>query len=201
MPIHSAISQLYKNRFETKCLQLLVNAFYAAKKQNLIQLDWEENDISETFRELIFLDKTRNPNPLINVEREYPLPTTEPKEKGFANKQSRIDFRLSSFYNEEDINYFFEAKRIKESEKGLLRKYVNEGLNRFTNQIYPLGSIIGYSVEGNISNSIGYINSYLTKINREKESLQKIPHEFIPEYFESTHSVGIIKHLIFDFVN
>ena len=41
-----ALKDFYKNAFEQKCIQLIIEAYQMSLKEQVIQLDWNENDIS-----------------------------------------------------------------------------------------------------------------------------------------------------------
>src|SRR5690554_7220848 len=89
----------YKKAFEQKCFQLMIEAYQTSLTEKVIQLDWNENDISSEIHKCI---KT---NPLrlkwrVSTNVEAHIPKDIPKVKGFADKFPRIDFRLTSFLSD-----------------------------------------------------------------------------------------------------
>jgi hypothetical protein len=167
----------------------------------VIQLDWEENDISQELYEKI----DANPKKLrwnITPFREFYLTQNIKKEKGFANKLPRIDLRMSNISGKLEYKYFCEAKRLKETDSKLKRAYIDEGMDRFISEKYPMGCMLGYLLEGKTNETIKGINALLEKDKRNTETLVVKPHKLINTYYESNHSdIGTLKHLIFDFAN
>lgn len=199
MALNDNIYENFKNAFEQKCFQLIVEAYQISLTQEIIQLDWNENDISSELHEAI------NENPLrvkwkvsSNVEQHIPKEIT--KEKGFADKFPRIDFKLTSFVSEYEFKYFFEAKNLKENDSSLKRRYIDTGIDNFVSEKYPKGSLVGYLLEGEKNNTVNGINSLLTKDKRHTETLKSKINKLHTDYYESEHlTIGILKHLIFDF--
>lgn len=201
MALNNDIYENFKNAFEKKCFQLIVEAYQISLTEEIIQLDWNENDISSELHEVI------KKNPLrvkwkvsSNVEQHIPKEIT--KEKGFANKFPRIDFRLTSFVSEYEFEYFFEAKNLKENDSSLKRRYIDTGIDNFVSEKYQNGSLIGYLLEGNTNEAIKGINYLLQKDKRNTEILTSIVNKKHNNYYESNHlKIGVLKHLIFDFTN
>ncbi|MBA4239583.1 MAG: hypothetical protein C0448_02565 [Sphingobacteriaceae bacterium] len=201
MALNTIIYEKFKNAFEQKCCRLIVEAYQASLTDKVIQLNWEENDISQELYEKIDV----NPKRLqwnITPFREFYLPQNTKKEKGFANKLPRIDLKMSNISGKLEFKYFCEAKRIKESDSKLKRAYIKEGMDRFISAKYPIGCMLGYLLEGKISETIKGINSLLEKDERNTETLILKSNKLIKTYYESTHSdIGTLKHLFFDFTN
>lgn len=121
------------------------------------------------------------------------------KNKGFADKLPRIDFRLTNIFAEKEFKYFLEAKRLKENNSDLKRAYISEGMDRFISKKYPVGCMLGYLLEGKTSKTVDGINRLLEKDKRNAEILIFKNHKLIKAYYESDHlEIGILKHLIFD---
>ncbi len=191
----------YKKAFEQRCFRLIIEAYQASLNEKIIQLNWNENDISAE------IHKHMKENPLrikwqVSSNVESPISKDIPKVKGFADKFPRIDFRLTAFSKSHEYDYFFEAKRLKQNDSKLKRRYINTGINNFTSKKYENGSLIGYLVEGKIDETIEGINTFLKKDKRETEVLSHKQERLLKSYYESNHSeIGILKHLIFDFTN
>lgn len=197
------LSIVYKEAFEQKCFQLIIEAYQSSLSENVIQFDWNENDISQELYERIDKNSLRlkwN----ISLSREFFLSKETVKVKGFADRLPRIDFRLTNIFAEaqKEFKYYCEAKRLKEKDSGLKRDYIKEGIDRYVSKKYPLGCMMGYLLEGKTEETIKGINSLLEKDKRNTETLIFKPNKLIKTYYESNHSdIGTLKHLIFDFTN
>ncbi|MEQ6118577.1 hypothetical protein [Reichenbachiella sp. MALMAid0571] len=191
----------YKKAFEQRCFQLIIEAYQTSLNEKVIQLDWNENDISSEIHKHI------KENPLrikwkVSSNVEAHIPKNISKIKGFADKFPRIDFRLTTFSKSNEYDYFFETKNLKQNDSALKRRYINTGINNFTSKKYENGSLIGYLVEGKINETVNGINALLKKDKRETENLNLKEDNLLKSYYESNHSeIGILKHLIFDFAN
>ena len=201
MALNTIIYEKFKNAFEDKCIQLIVEAYQTSLTEQVIQSDWEENDISQELYEKIDINPIRlkwNITPF----REFYLPQDVKKEKGFANKLPRIDLRMSNISDKLEYKYFCEAKRLKEKDSKLKRAYIDEGMDRFISEKYPKGCMLGYLLEGIPNETIIGINSLLEKDKRNTETLIFKPNKLIKNYYESNHSdIGVLKHLVFDFTS
>jgi hypothetical protein len=201
MALNPEIIEKAKNAFEQKCFRLIIEAFRTSFDEKIVQLDWNENDISSE------IHKNIKENPLrmkwkVSTNVEADIPKDIPKKKGFADKFPRIDFRLTTFSKTEEYEYFFEAKNLKQNDSTLKRRYIDTGINNFTSGKYENGSLVGYLLEGKIDETIKGINALIVKDKRNSEILNLESHKLMKSYYESNHSeIGILKHLIFDFTN
>lgn len=201
MALNTIVYTKFRNAFEQKCCRLIIEAYQTSSAEKVIQLDWNENDISSE------LHQHMKENPLrikwkISTNVEADIPKDLPKVKGFSDKFPRIDFRLTSFSSIYEYEYFFEAKNIKQNDSALKRRYINTGIDNFVSKKYENGSLIGYLLEGRTKETINGINSLLEKDKRNTETLTLKTNKLIKTYYESNHSdVGILKHIIFDFAN
>ena len=196
------LSEIYRRAFEDDCIELVVNAYNLAIVEKKYQTDWLENDFSELLSHYV------NENQLslakgITCKTENKLfSNTESQTKGFADKLPRIDFVYFKIWKEQRFHYYMEAKRLKEKDSKLKRAYINEGMQRYLSEKYPMGCMLGYLLEGNADETKNGINSLLIKDKRNSEVLNLESHNLIKSYYESNHSkIGILKHLIFDFTN
>lgn len=193
------LSTVYKRTFEERCFQLMIDAYQTSLTEQVIQLDWNENDISSELHRHI------KENPLrlkwkVSTNVEADIPKDIPKIKGFSDTFPRIDFRLTSFKSTYEYEYFFEAKNLKQNDSALKRRYIDTGINNFISKKYENGSLIGYLLEGKTNETIIGINSLLEKDKRNTETLIFKSNKLIKTYYESNHSdIGTLKHLIFDF--
>ena len=201
MALNTTIYEKFRSAFEQKCFRLMVEAYQTSLSEKIIQLDWEENDISQELYEKI----DTNPHRLkwkIVAFREFYLPQNVKKEKGFANKLPRIDLRMSNIFGKLEYKYFCESKRLKETDSKLKRAYINEGMDRFISEKYPVGCMLGYLLEGNLNKTIEGINSLLENDERNTETLNLKPDKLLKTVYESYHTdIGTLKHLLFDFTN
>jgi hypothetical protein len=202
MAFNKVIYEKFRNAFEQNCFQLIIDAYQTSLIEKVIQLDWNENDISSELHRHI------TGNPLrakwkISTNVEADIPKDIPKVKGFSDTFPRIDFRFTSFKLIYEYEYFFEAKNLKQNGKEgsvLKRRYIDTGINNFVSKKYENGSLIGYLLEGKVIETKEGINSLLKKDKRNTEILIPKSNPLIKTYYESNHSgIGTLKHLIFDF--
>jgi hypothetical protein len=201
MALNTILQKKFRKAFEQKCFCLIIDAYQTSIAEKTIQLNWNENDISQELYEKLDV----NPKRLqfkITAIREFHLPKNVEKKKGFADKLPRVDLRMSNITSKLEYKYFFEAKRLKENDSKLKRSYISEGMDRFTSKKYPLGCMLGYLLQGNINGVVDGINSLLVKDKRNTEILTSKKNNLHKDYLESKHlEIGILKHLIFDFAN
>jgi hypothetical protein len=201
MALNTTIYEKFKNAFEQKCCRLIIEAYQTSLTGQVIQLDWNENDISSELHRHI------KENPLrlkwkVSTNVEADIPKDIAKVKGFSDTFPRIDFRLTSFISIYEYEYFFEAKNLKQNDSALKRRYIDTGIDNFVSKKYENGSLVGYLLEGKTNETIKGINSLLEKDKRNTETLIFKPSKLIKTYYESNHSnTGTLKHLIFDFTN
>ena len=204
MALSKDVVLAFRNSFEDKCYRLLIDAYNKIIFDKINVSTFMENDISAIINNNIEL----NPKSIewkIYSKTEYPVfNNNQVVEKGFANKQSRIDFVFSVFTSKKMYKYFIEAKNLKEKyDSGLKKRYIDTGINSFISKKYENGSLVGYLLNGEVDNTVlGGINKLLKKDKRESEILIKKSLPIHNNYYESEHKeIGILKHLIFDFSN
>jgi hypothetical protein len=199
MALNINISNKFRNTFEKRCFRLIIEAYKISLTERIIQLDWNENDISSELHQHIKESSLRKKWE-ISTNVESHVPKDIPKVKGFSAKFPRIDFRLTSFISTYEFEYFFEAKNLKQNDPALKRRYINTGINNFISGKYVNGSLIGYLLEGKTDETVIGINSLLEKNKRQNEILNFTFNKLFNSYYESFHSDRmILKHLIFDF--
>lgn len=199
MTLNVAVHNRFKDAFEQRCCRLIIEAYNTSIKEKIIQLDWNENDISA---EII---KCANENPLRKkwrffISSEAPIPKYIPKEKGFANKFPRIDIKFATFRQQDEYEYFFEAKNLKQGDSALKRRYIKTGIDSFVSGKYVNGSLVIYLLEGKAEEAIDSVNSLLIKDHREMEILCSHSYKCLDTFYQSNHpNIGILKHLLLDF--
>ncbi len=139
MALNTIVYEKFRNAFEQKCCWLIIEAYQTSLTEQVIQLDWNENDISSELHRHI------KGNPLrlkwkVSTNVEADIPKDIPKVKGFSDKFPRIDFRLTSFISTYEYEYFFEAKNLKQNDYALKRRYIDTAINNFVSKKYENGS-------------------------------------------------------------
>ena len=192
----------FKKRFETKCFQLITEAYDFAIQERVIEIDWHEDDITSELNGHIEKNRQRLKWGIIsNVYHTVPKDKLK-KEKGYSSKLPIIDLRLTTIDSSMEYRYYMEAKRLKEKCSKLKRLYINEGIDRFLSRKYPKGCLLGYIIEGDIDKTVHGINKLLKTDDKEYEILEYKTHKICHSYYESVHNCGfIIKHLMFDFTS
>jgi hypothetical protein len=200
MALNPNIREVAKSAFEQKCFLLISEAYQASLTEKIIQLDWNENDISSEIHKHIHTNPLRQ-KWKVSTNLEAKTPKDLPKVKGFADKLPRIDFRFTTFSNYDEYEYFFEAKNLRQNDSALKRRYIDTGIDNFVSGRYSNGSLIGYLLEGDIHKTIEGVNTLLKKDNRHSEILQITTSKVVDVLYISNHaSIGILKHLMLDFV-
>jgi hypothetical protein len=193
-------SGIFKKSFETRCLRLLVDSYHSAIADKSISPDWNENDITSTLNSYISKNEIRLQWEIVNSREEYLFDKDSQKTKGFADREFRIDMKLTSINSGKEYVYYFEAKNLKENDTALKRRYIDTGMDSFTNGKYKNGALVGYFLNGNLFDTVVGINKLLAKDSRDSEILIQKGNQYHDSYFESTHaSIGLLKHLFFDF--
>lgn len=201
MALNAILYEQFKGAFEQKCFRLIIEAYQTSLIENVIQLDWNENDISSELHRHIKENSLRI-RWKVSTNVEADIPKDIPKVKGFSDRFPRIDFRLTSFVSTYEYEYFFEAKNLKQNNYGLKRRYIRTGIDNFVAKKYENGSLVGYLLEGKATDTVKGINSLLKKNKRDSEVLSFKSNKLLTTYYESSHSgIGILKHLILDFTN
>jgi hypothetical protein len=198
--LNPEIKKSFIEAFEIDCFELIANAYKTAIMEKKFQTNWLENDFSELLGYYVNKDQLSLDKGITCKTENKLFENTNASNKGFADKLPRIDFIYSRIWSQQRFIYFMEAKRLKEKDSGLKREYIKEGMDRFILKKYPLGSMLGYLLEGNPNETIEGINSLLKKYKRNSEILNLKNNKLLKSYYESNHpSIGILKHIIFDF--
>lgn len=202
MALNTIVYEKFRNAFEQKCCQLIIGAYQTSLTEKVIQLDWNENDISYELYEKMEVNQKRVTKFKIHLSPEFRIPKDVAKIKGFSDKLPRIDLKMAHFALKQEFKYFFEAKRLKEKSSDLKRAFINEGMDRYISEKYPMGCMLGYLLEGNADETIIGINRLLEKDRRNTEILNIKSEKLLKSIYQSNHSdIGTLKHLIFDFTN
>lgn len=200
MGLNKIIISVVKQSFENHCIILFLEAYNSSIKENTYSADWMENDFTEMLDQYI----TKNSKRLkwnISNHTEQHLHCERNIRKGFANEEKRIDMRMSHIAFRKEYHFYIEAKRLKEHDFALKKRYIDTGIDNYLHSIYPKGILVGYLQEGDVDNTIQGINDILNQYNRASECLCRKEHVIHDEYFESVHpNFGIIQHFVLNYI-
>lgn len=200
MGLNKVIVASFKRGFEDKCSQLITESYVTALETKVIQLNWDENDITSELHTHINQNPLRLKWSIVTNVEQHLSKNDAIKEKGFAAKLPRIDLRLVTINSDLEYEYHMEAKNLKETDSGLKRRYVDTGINNFISHKYENGCLLGYVIEGDLGKTVEGVNKLLKKDERDSECLKAKPHNLHKFYYESEHSNSfILKHFMFDF--
>ena len=198
MGVNYSIAVAFRTVYENRCIKLILAAYHSAINEKSVSIDWNENDITAQLHEYI------ENNPLriqwsisSNVEHHLPKDSIK-KKKGFSDKFPRIDLRFVTF-NKLEYKYYIEAKRLKEKDYELKKRYIETGIDNYISEKYPLGCLVAYFLEGNVDVTVSGINLLLQKYDRDPEILKKQSCNLHDYYYVSSHQKITIKHYILDF--
>lgn len=200
MGLSKFIVSFIRQSFEQHCLMLLTEAYNSSIKDKKYSTEWVENDFTEMLDQYIAKNEKRL-QWCIYSNTEQHLHNGCQTEKGFANREKRIDMKMSLIKFQKEYHFYVEAKRLREHESALSKRYIETGIDNYIQNIYPKGILVGYLLEGDINNTIQGINNILNKSNRSSEWLYRKPHLIHNEYFESIHAqYGTLQHFVLNYV-
>mgnify|MGYP007045047295 FL=1 len=212
-----SIVNSFKQGFEWKCINLLIDAYTYVNSGNNINIDCEEEYISAVLFD--YIDNCQQAiNWKIDITPEYRLYKDDVLKKIKSAKTApRIDFRLCGWNNNSKLTYFVEAKNLievdsfKSNRKSKIQanklhiRYIETGVDSYLSGQYPSnGCLIGYILQGKTENIVSMLNTCLCNMNREPEILQLQSLEqinFKSYYISSHNNVSSIEHLMFDFTH
>lgn len=171
---------------EQVSIELLIDAFKTIKVDKKYDLDWDEEQFSAYL--ISYMNKknlTRDFNLHINIEKKLLDEDRLPINKNNPKYLPRIDISIASwlFKENEKLQYYFEAKNLCENNwtkksgakvtaKYYLDRYISTGVENFRTGRYYNGAIIGYVLEGDITNIITKLNSELLTDKNTIQSIQ-----------------------------
>lgn len=212
-----SIVNSFKQGFELKCINLLIDAYIYVNSNNNININCEEEYISAVLFD--YIDNCQQAiSWKIDITPEYRLYKGDVLKKVKSAKTApRIDFRLCGWSNKSKLTYFVEAKNLIEidsyksnrkskiSATKLHIRYIETGIDNYLSGQYPSnGCLIGYVLQGKTENIVSMLNTCLCNLNRKPEILQLQSLEqinFKPYYISSHNNASSIKHLMFDFTH
>lgn len=215
--LDASIVNSFKQGFEWKCINLLIDAYTYVNSSNNINIDCEEEYISAVLFD--YIDNCQQAiNWKIDITPEYRLYKNDVLKKVKSAKTApRIDFRLCGWSNNSKLTYFVEAKNLieidsyKSNRKSKIPanklhiRYIETGIDNYLSGQYPSnGCLVGYILQGKTENIVSMLNTCLCNLSRKPEILQLQSLEqinFKPYYISSHNNVSSIKHLMFDFTH
>lgn len=200
MGLQKSIITFVKQSFYNKCIILIVEAYNSSITDKPYTTDWRENDFTEMLDKYIFGNKKRlNWNIICNAEPHL-HDTCKTLPKGYADKEKRIDMKMTHIAFRNEFHFYIEAKRLKEHDYNLKKRYIETGIDSYISTKYPKGVLLGYLIEGSTDNTINGINDILIKKGRNDEIMIRKNHPIHKDYFESTHSAfGTLGHFVLDY--
>ncbi|WP_250720673.1 hypothetical protein [Bacteroides fragilis] len=215
--LDASIVNSFKQGFEWKCINLLIDAYTYVNSSDSINIDCEEEYISAVLFD--YIDNCQQAiNWKIDITPEYRLYKNDVLKKMKSAKTApRIDFRLCGWSNNSKLTYFVEAKNLieidsyKSNRKSKIPanklhiRYIETGIDNYLSGQYPSnGCLVGYILQGKTENIVSMLNTCLCNLSRKPEILQLQSLEqinFKPYYISSHNNVSSIKHLMFDFTH
>jgi len=215
--LDASIVNSFKQGFEWKCINLLIDAYTYVNSSDSINIDCEEEYISAVLFD--YIDNCQQAiNWKIDITPEYRLYKNDILKKMKSAKTApRIDFRLCGWSNNSKLTYFVEAKNLieidsyKSNRKSKIPanklhiRYIETGIDNYLSGQYPSnGCLVGYILQGKTENIVSMLNTCLCNLSRKPEILQLQSLEqinFKPYYISSHNNVSSIKHLMFDFTH
>ena len=114
-----------QNLFRKRCVTLFLEAYNLSILQGSVSISLDENDISAILHNFIHKNIDRKKWQIYSqVENHLFDEKTNSYTKGFAAKQSRIDFKFGVFWSGNEYDYFVEAKNLKSSDSHSKRRYI-----------------------------------------------------------------------------
>lgn len=210
-----AVSSDAEDAFVNLCCLLIVRGYQKVLKSKRIDLNWDEEDISDFLAEQI---------ESCCRDGEYPYHVdTDSRDRSESvdgmnikgKKRKRYDIKFSYFSNPITENVFgIEAKLLIENDTPsktsttLIEAYISvKGMRKFIEGIYSKrGCMIGYIIEGSPTAIVQKINERINadefykgvKVLIQKEAIEVFKHHYESEHINLDYP---LKHLMFDFTS
>src|SRR6476619_1797333 len=97
MALNTIVYEKFRNAFEQKSCELIIEAYQVSLTEKIIQSDWNENDISYELFEKMEENPKRTSKFKIHLSPEFRVPKNVSKVKGFSDKLPRIDLKMAHF--------------------------------------------------------------------------------------------------------
>lgn len=193
-----------QEKFKKRCLTLFFDGYESSITNSDVSTNSDENDISAIINNYID-DNPKRKNWHISSEIEHYIfnKTVTTYDKGFAAKQSRIDFKFGNFWNGNEFKYFVEAKNLRSKYQASKRRYIDTGIDNFlTGGKYQNceGFLVGYVLEGTIDECKDGVNKLLVSDGRSSEVLV-LNTVFTINSFLSSHLNRDLDHFFLNYCN
>lgn len=173
--LNSLLFNTIQQNFKKRCLLLFYEGYTSSVTNKNVLPNFDENDISAIINNYIDDNpKRKSWGIFTNTEHHNFDKKATTYAKGFAAKQSRIDFKFGNFWNGNEFKYFIEAKNLKSKDSALKRRYIDTGIDNFlTGGKYQNcdGFLVGYVLEGTINECKDGVNKLLILDGRSSEVL------------------------------
>lgn len=157
--------------------KILIEAYNMMVKSNQYSLDWEEEQINQQL--VVFMKKSKlrvKYKLTIGIERKLFDENKSPTDDNNPKKLPRIDINIVSwsFKEDEELEYFFEAKNLYENNyqkkvaSQYINRYIDTGIENFRISRYFNGSLIAYILDGKTTKIIDKLNIQLTRDRKNK---------------------------------
>ena len=214
--LSNRIITIAQGAFMKKCIILIGHAYDTLCLSGVVNHDMEENVISENLRELMSQDSFSSSNGIM-VAREQPinngnlLSSTQS-----ADALPRIDFKFQKSWSMMQHTFFsfFEAKNLyandfkktgnssKTSAKASHKRYVEKGIQHVLSGYYlSTTCMLGYVLEGTISDAVNGVNTQISSILSPNEILQprQTPYPTLSSYVSIHDQGSVMSHLMMQF--
>jgi len=197
--------------FQIDVLNLLSEAYQTIKTPEKFFEDPDETQISVSLFDACYIINDKNQTKFWVVPEYHEMTDEIRSGKKKAISAKRFDIYFGNWSTPERVEYGVEAKLLVENDfmgrksKKLIEEYVGDkGMNKYISGTYrKRGCMVGYVIEGNISNVVDKINNHIESVF---DSSQKLLKEQIimfnhKEVYKSSHNkLGYsLFHLMLDF--
>lgn len=153
-------------------LDITVEAWLRLCKQKRVQATDIENDITDQLRwEMVREKQRRTPSPQVRFERET---QRDDADKEFPTGHIDV-FVIYSF--EEDEYFAMECKKVDDCHETPAKKYVENGVCRFTGGKYspghPYAAMVAFVSKGTPDSAAGYVGPYLVGYNKSSTQIDE----------------------------
>jgi hypothetical protein len=193
-----------KKSFENKCIILLEESYYSLKEKQLVKTDYLENDITALINKEIDRSQKRKEFHIVTKLEYYIFNDSIIIEKGFANKQARIDMQFHQWWGNEELLYHVEAKRL-DGRNTLMQRYISTGILNYLSggKYHKLnGFLMGYLVLNPLNIELPLLNKVITTELGRSQNISPLGKTAsgTHEVYQSIHPDRRIKHLFFEFL-
>ena len=159
--LNPIVVAVFQQSFQTRCIQLVINAYQSAILAKAVNNSLEEEDITAVLSKFIDDNPLRLKWNIVNNTEDRLRDDSIKISKGFAKKSARIDLRFTTINSSSEYKYYMEAKNLKETDSSLKRRYIKTGIDNYISKKYNDGFLVGYLLEGLAVKNVDCINKLL----------------------------------------